>query len=353
MESDNQKSAVSFMSRHFVALACEYETINRDGSIHGRGTAVYSGFLMQIYGRTFWVTAGHCLKDELDTNIDKGTLRVTGGGFLDYFGHEAAHRHIVPFTYEAHTGLYIEEPKNGLDFALLMLDELQEGNFAANKLVPITRENWIHQPRLTFDFYRMLGIPNSVFPDKTLEEVNILQAMIAVDRVTIDEVGEPPPDADVPPDAWFIGRLDPGAEIKDIRGMSGGPIYGFRRDDAGNLRYHAVALQSRWWDQSRTIFGCSIPYFAEAIHRQIDEFAQAYKEYEQMAQKNPNNIHAPQVINTATGKPMTTEEVLIADVQRREKQGKCVKKCGQHDQWCERGLGHNGFCMCEICKKED
>jgi len=72
-----------------------------------------------------------------------------------------------------------------------------------------------------------------------------------------------------------------------------------------------------------------------------------------MAQRNPRDIHVPQVINTATGKPMTNEEVLIADVQRREKQGKCVKRCSQHDLRCERGSGHNGFCMCEICKKED
>lgn len=280
MENAPQERLVAFMSRHFVALVCEYETINQDGSIHERGTTVYSGFLMQIYGRTFWVTAGHCLKDELDRNIDKGTLRVIGGGFLDYFGHEATHRHIVPFTYEAHTALYLEEPENGLDFALLMLDELQKGNFDANKLVPIPRENWVHQPRLTFDFYRMLGIPNSVYPHKTLAEVDIRQVMIAVDRLTIDEVGEPPPDVEVPTDAWFIGRLDPDAAIKDIRGMSGGPIYGFRRDDAGKWRYHAVALQSRWWDQSRTIFGCSIPYFAEAIHRQIDEFARTYNDHE-------------------------------------------------------------------------
>ena len=72
METDKAKSAVAFMSRHFVALACEYESVNLDGSIHARGTAVYSGFLMQIYGRMLWVTAGHCLKEELDENIDKG-----------------------------------------------------------------------------------------------------------------------------------------------------------------------------------------------------------------------------------------------------------------------------------------
>ena len=63
---------VAFMSRHFVALTCDYETIKRDGSIDRRGTSVYSGFLLQLHGATFWVTAGHCLKDELDAGMATG-----------------------------------------------------------------------------------------------------------------------------------------------------------------------------------------------------------------------------------------------------------------------------------------
>lgn len=281
MDSGSGTNVVSFMSRHFVALACEYETINTDGTIHGRDAAVYSGFLIEIYGQMFWVTAGHCLKEELDENIDKGVLRVTGGGFMDYFGQDAQHFHRVPFTYEPHSAIYADDPESGLDFALLKLDELQERSFAANGLAPITRENWVHQPDLTFDFYRMLGIPKQcVFRGKTLGDVTVQQAMVAVNRMAIDEVCEPPFGVKVPSDAWFVGRIDPGAEISDIRGMSGGPIYGFRRNEAGRLTYHAVALQSRWWRESRTIFGCSIPYFAEAIHRQIDEFANSLREEE-------------------------------------------------------------------------
>lgn len=278
MDQENPKGAISFMSRHFVALACEYESVASDGSVFHQGTTVFSGFLMELHGRVFWVTAGHCLKDELDANIGKGILRITGGGFIDYFGHEATHEHIVPFTYEPRCALYIDEPENGLDFAIIMMDTLQERAFAANKLIPVSRTNWIHQPELTFDFYLMLGIPaHRVFPGKTARDVKVQQAMVAVNRLSPDEVGVPPPGVDVPSTAWFIGRIDPQAAIKDIKGMSGGPIYGFRLGEAGKLTYHVVALQSRWWDTSRTVFGCSVPYFAESVHRQMDDFIQEYK----------------------------------------------------------------------------
>jgi hypothetical protein len=272
MATENQGNVVSFMSRHFVALACKYESLHADGTVFHQGTSLYSGFLMALHGHVFWVTAGHCLKEELDDRIDKGALRVTGGGFMDCFGHEATYHHMVPFTYEAHCAFYINEPENGLDFALLMIDDLQARAFAANGLVAISRKNWVHQSQLKFDFYRMLGIPaDRVFPGKTADAVQVQQAMVAVERLSAHNIGTPPPGDDIPSSTWFVGRIDPGAEIKDIKGMSGGPIYGFRRDSSGKPLYHVVALQSRWWVKSRTIFGCSIPYFAEAVHRQMGD----------------------------------------------------------------------------------
>ena len=268
---------VAFMSRHFVALTCDYETVRRDGSVERRGTSVYSGFLLELHGLIFWVTAGHCLKNELDAGIASRQLHITGGSFMDCFGHEAKFLHSIPYRYEPGCSYYVEQPDLGLDFALIPLNDLQVQAFAANKLIPITRDNWVHQPRLTFEFYRMLGVPKDRVitterPDGTLK-TKVGQALVALHRIRPDEVGDPPPGVDgVPSDAWFIGRLDPECIIADIAGMSGGPIYGFRRDSNNNLLYHVVALQSRWWRKSRTIFGCSLPVFAEEVYRQLGEF---------------------------------------------------------------------------------
>jgi len=82
----------------------------------------------------------------------------------------------------------------------------------------------------------------------------------------------------VPSDAWFVRQIDLGAEISDIKGMSGGPIFGFHKHDDGKLTNHVVALQSRWWDQSQIVFGCSTPYFAEAMYLQMGDFILARQE---------------------------------------------------------------------------
>ena len=72
-------------------------------------------------------------------------------------------------------------------------------------------------------------------------------------------------------DTWFVGRIPPEVEIQDIKGMSGGPIYGLRKSETGQWSYNVIALQSWWRKKSRTTFGCSLPAFAEALHGVMSE----------------------------------------------------------------------------------
>src|SRR5262249_54517786 len=73
--------------------------------------------------------------------------------------------------------------------------------------------------------------------------------------------------ADVQPTTipWFVGQLPRQLDIPDIRGMSGGPILGFRRNKDNQWEYWVVALQSWWFPDRRIIFGCSLPEFAKRV----------------------------------------------------------------------------------------
>src|SRR3954463_8704088 len=120
----DQESAAAFLSQHFVALMVEYEGRKADGTYTKIEPLVFSGFLLNLHDVPFWVTAGHCLK-ELDDKITSGEIKITGGVFLDHFGHLAVHEEGYPYTYEKGNGYYIEDKKDGLDFALIKLDQLQ------------------------------------------------------------------------------------------------------------------------------------------------------------------------------------------------------------------------------------
>lgn len=262
-----ERTAVSFMARHFVAFSCLYESLNVDGSVFRSGTTIFSGFIIEFLDKWYWVTAGHCLQEELDEHIQRSQIRVVGGSFIDYLGHDAQHFQTYPYTYSPGDGQYIYRPDLGLDFAIIPLDDLMRAAFLKNGIVPIQRENWIHQPNLSFEFYRMLGIPrgrvvSSPAPDGS-ESVLVGLALLAIDAASEQEIQSIP---DHRPN-MFIGKIASEVKIDTIKGMSGGPIYGFRHDSRGRLLYHAVAVQSSWYPDSRLICGCPLTVFAENVYQ--------------------------------------------------------------------------------------
>src|SRR6185312_5340239 len=262
LEAD--RSATGFMGRHFVALTCEYESLNPNGSVFHHGTAVFSGFIIEFLGKWFWLTAGHIFTKYLDHPINRNELRVIGGSFVDYLGFEAKHFVGYPYIYSAGDAAFVYNRDLGLDYALIALDGLKQVAFQKNNVVPLERSSWEHQHRLTFEFYRMLGVPKTeVVPSSHQEDgVAFRLAMLAIDRLTPDEISIL---GDVP-DGMFVGRIPEDATIKTVEGMSGGPIYGFRRVGK-DLIYHPVAVQSFWRPDSRLVFACPLPAFAEAVYQ--------------------------------------------------------------------------------------
>jgi len=269
MANGNEADFLRFMSRHVVALTGEYESFMPDGTALHRGVFVFSGWVLALHDRWFWVTAGHCFRQCLDDPIRAGTLRIITSGFADYFGLEAAHQHVVPFTYEVGDGFHIDRGDMGLDFGLIPLSDLTKRAFEANGVVPVSRQNWIHQDAVTFMQYRMLGFPTQPVQESTFVASDgsmgafLQPVMIGIDRLDPGEV------SGSPATTWFVGHIVPEATIPSIEGMSGGPIYGFRQGADGRWYYHVVALQSRWRPESRIVFGCSVPLFAEAVHQAL------------------------------------------------------------------------------------
>ena len=260
---------VKFMSKHFVPLSVEYETIE-NGKVKCTNTTVLSGWILELHDRWFWVTAGHCLND-LNEPQKKGFIRVVTTGFMDYLAQGAQHWETVPFTYDPEDALYLWELELALDFALIPLSDIYRAAFAKNNISPVGRANWESQHRLTFTAFQMLGIPKDrvrlTQKGDGTATITVQPTMMSLEQISfqdaLDACTNPPPRSE----DWFFGRIHPDTGDQMVEGMSGGPIYGFRKDTEGNTRYHVVALQS-WWDpKKRVVFGCSVPYFAERVYQ--------------------------------------------------------------------------------------
>ena len=251
---------LKFMCRQLVGLGYEFEY--QDNGVRKTSTNIISGFVISMHGRWYWATAGHCLK-RLDKQIQSGELKIIGGGFADCFGWDAEFRETIPYSYEPKSALVLYGGTASLDFALLPLDQLIAKAFRKNGVIAVERAGWVKQHELEFSQYKVLGFPFHLQElDRALPAVR--PVMLAIERIEDEEKSNDHGER-------FVGRIHPDAKIEKIEGMSGGPIFGFRKD-GNNWAYHVVAIQSGWFDTKRIITGCLLPPVAEEVYQWMQRF---------------------------------------------------------------------------------
>lgn len=63
----------------------------------------------------------------------------------------------------------------------------------------------------------------------------------------------------------FYGKVTMIQGLTDIDGMSGGPIFSFKRNESGELKYWLCAVQSSWIKKEALIEACLMPPFAKMV----------------------------------------------------------------------------------------
>jgi hypothetical protein len=66
--------------------------------------------------------------------------------------------------------------------------------------------------------------------------------------------------------AKIVDNPAQGPQVKNIAGMSGGPIFGGRMMEEG-FQYWLVGVQSSWYPSIRTVSFCAALPFVDAIHQ--------------------------------------------------------------------------------------
>jgi hypothetical protein len=263
--------------RHLVCLGIRYALLDDKGhrTDDKEYFIAYSGFVMCIDNVWFILTAGHILKEELDDNLARKKIELSSCRIVDYFGKDAKVHYPTPFPYEDAPKAYIDDKELGLDIGLIFLRDFFREGMISNGIIPITEENWVHQHKVEFEAHGVLGFPKELVdrhtkPVSTGEPMNSVVAPVLIPLERITDPTAIPSSVEIPASRypWFLGRLTP-AEVPNIKGMSGGPILGFRGTPDGGLESWVVAVQSCWYEESRIIRGCPVPVFAELIRTAI------------------------------------------------------------------------------------
>ncbi len=261
-----EEDKVRFFCRHLIGLGW-YE-----GKTDGNGDFVEqpvfygaSGFLLgeddTPSAKLHLVTAGHVLT-ELRRRLSEPGRAGQSYSLFDAWGPLSTCAERIPFDFPAAPAVVEFDKKAGLDYAIISLPDYVSRLFRQT-ILPFSRRNWVHQPSIEFDAYAVIGLPleyaEQAFGTEGGREY--VQTHQSATFIVLDECATPEGHAStIHPQ--FVGKIRDGQIIPDIKGMSGGPILGFRRNDKGEMQNWPVAIQSRWLKKQRVVFGTRIDVVA-------------------------------------------------------------------------------------------
>lgn len=256
---DGDDKAFRFLFRHFLALGFVVEDFDAQGKSKGVRGFCISGTLFDYKGIYSILTAGHIL-DDIQREMTAGRFKIRSCYLLDHFGHEGVFQEPIPFDYEGAPKDYVYDKQAGLDIGLVVLRDYYLALIARNGLKSVGEANWRLHSKDKFDFFLMLGLPTCWSdvrffegPDKT-PKVEFLSSATCF---RVHRRSRRPGGVPITTFRRFIGHISPKIKIDNIEGMSGGPIYGFKKTDAG-LVYWVIAVQSGWIERRRITFACPL-----------------------------------------------------------------------------------------------
>jgi hypothetical protein len=240
---------VRAVGKHFVSLSCVQHPLKGMPKI-----LVFSGFVIEILGEWYYVTAGHILRD-IQAAIGAGSKfnvwrlgdQTAGGRFKSS---------TIPYEFDESVWLIVEDSERGPDYATVHLGGIYRRPLEAGGVEALGKDAWIDHLTES-DHWALIGIPSE---SVTYDGKSVITArLLLVPLVPADQ----PSGASTKSENQFYAKPVGESEqhFKNADGLSGGPVFSLKKVDHQWL-YCVMGVQSAWYPSSRTLAICQIESFA-------------------------------------------------------------------------------------------
>ena len=258
-DEEQRGRIISFFFQHIVPI---YFCFEKKDKIH---EFFLTSFVFSVCDYWFLITAGHCFRQIKEEKIEKGWI-LSSCSLHDCLGINARFKEPIPFPFDINKAFYFPEINNddySFYYGIYPLSSYFKGLFLSNNIKSLNEEVWKKQPK-HIDESALIGLPSEL--QKFDQGVVIGSSLIFADIVE-DKPNEFRNDS--LPQIYAKIQMDDG--IHSIEGMSGGPLFGFRKYDNGEMRYWLLGLQSRWLPESHFIAVCPTKYIGLLLESYISK----------------------------------------------------------------------------------
>lgn len=207
---------------------------------------IVTSFVMSVYDQWFLVTAGHCIEDI--EKLNAAGYEIVRCRLIDSIGSGASHRLPIPFDYAESRATKMCYDSN-YDYGLIFLEDYYIELLRSNGVIPIKEDAWEKQPQDP-EYFALIGVPDEL--SNTSEDVVLVTSTFHI----VKELAERPPYFKPTDAPTFFGKIYLDEPMTTIIGMSGGPIFSFKTNESGQLKYWLHAVQSRWVKPEKVVAAC-------------------------------------------------------------------------------------------------
>lgn len=249
--------------KHFITLSClQYPPNGAPKEIW-----VLSGFVVDVLGEWFFITAGHIISD-IRTALAQGSV-FDRWRLDDQTAGNAFNGKAVPYDFNANNWLILQDDTCGLDYAATHISGLFRLQLEAGGAKAIEGYAWGDHFE-TSDHWAVAGVPKE---SVSYDEKTTARARFVVCKLILTEA---PLMAGSKSANQFYARLNDGSEevVRNANGLSGSPVFALRQKD-GVWTYKVIGVQSAWYPSSRTLAICPYLLFAAELESVVsDAFAE-------------------------------------------------------------------------------
>lgn len=258
MSNLTERTALS-VGRHFVTLSCvHHPTGGETLRVH-----VFSGFVVDIAGEWFYMTAGHILRDIRAALAAGSKFDIWRLG--DHTAGSKFENKAVPYDFKLEQWCVLEDPATGLDYAAVHLGGLYRQQLEVGGVIAFEEHTW-SDPQTEHDHWALVGIPSE---SVAYDGESVISARLVLAPLL---PAESPELSESRVTNQFYAKLadDSDNVIRSVVGMSGGPIVALRYVN-DTWKYGVIGVQSAWYPSLRVIAACPFASFALALKPVVEE----------------------------------------------------------------------------------
>ncbi len=257
--ADLTRRVVQTVGKHFVTLSC----VQHPPADSPEKTLVFSGFVVDVSGEWFYVTAGHILRDIRSALASGSSFDVWR--FDDQTAGNRFNGKAVPYDFDVETWLVLNDARTGLDYAAVHLGDFYRRQLVAGGVSAIARNAW--SDHLTeHDHWVLVGIPSETV---AYDEKTVITARVVMSPLI--PADEPVLAGEKAQNQFYAKPID-GSEqfFKDADGMSGGPVFALKKVGEQWV-YGVIGVQSAWYRTNKTLAICPFSSFGVALEEVVVE----------------------------------------------------------------------------------